>query len=153
MPRAVQVNNKKKFPGKGHVLGGASAPLFASHMVAPNPSSIVPPTFINSAWNTNTLKPTPMGRIVGGMVTKYGQPSNFANGLPRNGKRQTRTMLASQGVTRKSKTAVKGISEEAEHMLHKLFCCADDATKHRKRKTLKVDDMKLVMSIMDKMGA
>ena len=57
-----------------------------------------------------------------------------------------------QSVTRKSKSSVDAISEEAQSMLVDLFSSANDATTHAKRKTLMKADLQLVNSILSKHG-
>ena len=44
------------------------------------------------------------------------------------------------------------VSREGEDMMTAVFGSANNATHHAKRKTLKVDDMKLVNSILKKCG-
>jgi len=67
--------------------------------------------------------------------------------------RATRSKPATPAVTRKSKDSVVTISKEAEAMLTAVFGSANFATEHAKRKTLQVDDMRLVQSIIGKSGS
>ena len=70
-----------------------------------------------------------------------------------NKPRATRSKPATPAVTRKSKDSVVTISKEAEAMLTAVFGSANFATAHAKRKTLQVEDMHLVQSIIGKSGS
>ena len=96
------------------------------------------------------LKPTPMGRIVTDIVKAEG--CKFTDGLGWTNVPRSSRGKPHQSVTRKSKSSVDAISEEAQSMLVDLFSSANDATTHAKRKTLMKADIQLVNSILAKHG-
>eukprot|EP00966_Prymnesium_polylepis_P010139 234048-Prymnesium_polylepis.2 len=100
------------------------------------------------------LKPTLMGRIIGDQNQEAGCATMMQNGLdwwqqPRG----TRSNPVTPAVTRKTKETVVAISRKAEGMLTAVFGSADIATRHAKRKTLKVEDMTLVNALLSKCGS
>ena len=99
------------------------------------------------------LKPTTMGRIIGDQVQEAACADMMQGGLGWWQKpRGTRCKPFTPAVTRKTQDTVTTISREAEDLLTSVFGSADIATRHAKRKTLKVDDMKLVSDILHKSG-
>ena len=93
------------------------------------------------------LKPTPMGRIVTDIVKAEG--SKLTDGLCWTNIPRSSRGKPHQSVTRKSKSSVTAVSEEAQSMLVvNLFSSADDATTHAKRKALMKSDLQLVKSIL-----
>ena len=96
------------------------------------------------------LKPTPMGRIVTDIVKTEG--CQFTDGLGWTNVPRSSRGKPHQSVTRKSKSSVEAISEEAQSMLVDIFASANDATTHAKRKTLMKADLELVNSILAKHG-
>ena len=128
--------NKKKFPGKGCVLGGTERS--AAEIYGQQDSTEL------------LLKPTPMARCMQSVIDDVGLARNFSNGIGWDKRpRQTRK---TQTVSRKTKDSVEATSEAAQNKVVNLFASANDATTHAKRKTLHVEDFALVNSILLKNG-
>ena len=142
------------FSGVGQRLGGPSdkkkmRPVKACPRVGKKPCDMKAARSASAV-----LRPTTMGRIIGDQVQEAACESMMQRGLDWMHKpRVTRSTPANPAVTRKSKDSVVTISREAEDMLSAVLGSANIATHHAKRKTLKVDDMKLVNDILGKCGS
>jgi histone H3/H4 len=100
------------------------------------------------------LNPTAMGRLVDEHIAAASCADVMQTGLDWHQKpRSTRTSPRTASVTRKTHSSVTATSKEAEEMLSAVMGGANLATKHRKRKTLQVDDVNLVLDIASRVGS
>lgn len=150
-PRQAPRSRFTAFSGVGRRLGGPAQPAPTCKV---KKMKGIKKSKLAQFKATSCLKITPMGRIVSEKIKDAACADMMQKGLDwANKPRATRSKPATPAVTRKSNDSVVTISKEGEAMLTAVLGSANFATEHAKRKTLQVEDMHLVQSILGKSGS